>query len=89
MSYTEKEIDEVLLSVKKELLKANKKKPPVLNSSHEGYGVMKEEFDEMWDDIKEDLISHSILECIQVGAMAVKYILSMRIVVDKEICGKI
>lgn len=78
----EKIIDEILLKVKKELLKANKKFPP-FNSSHEGYAVIKEEVDEMWDDIKNNLVAHSCIECIQVGAMAIKYIASMEIIEQK------
>lgn len=72
----ESEIDHILQRVKTELMKANKKFP-LFNSTHEGYGVIKEELDEMWDEIKANLTSRSILECVQLAAMAVKYIQSM------------
>lgn len=71
------EIDVALQMVKTELLRANRKFPP-FTSPHEGYAVILEELDEMWGDIKNNLTSHSVLESIQVAAMAVKYIVSMR-----------
>jgi hypothetical protein len=48
------------------------------NSSHEGYAVLAEELDELWDDVKANNIEHSIEEAIQVGAMALRYIADMR-----------
>jgi hypothetical protein len=74
----EKDIDTVLQQVKDELIKANVKHSSIFNSNHEGYAVLKEEVDEMWDDIKADLSNHSCLEAIQVAAMAVKYIICAR-----------
>ena len=74
----ENEIDEVLLSVKDELIKANKKFP-MFNSAHEGFAVLKEEVDELWDDVKKNRIALANDEAIQVAAMAVKFIISNRI----------
>lgn len=48
------------------------------NSSHEGYAVLAEELDELWDDVKANNIEHSIEEAVQVGAMALRYIADMR-----------
>ena len=45
------EIDVILIDVKKELISANEKNEP-FNSSHEGYAVLKEEVDELWEAIK-------------------------------------
>ena len=42
------------------------------------YAVLKEEVEEMWDDIKKDDNYHAVLECVQVGAMAVKFIANFR-----------
>jgi len=41
------------------------------NSLHEGYAVIKEEFDELWDEIKMKKPNHINLrkEAVQVGAM--------------------
>ncbi len=48
------------------------------NSSHEGYAVIAEELDELWDDVKANNIEHSIDEAVQVGAMALRYVADMR-----------
>ncbi len=44
------------------------------NSPHEGYAVILEELDEMWEAIKKKDISHSRKEAIQVAATAVRYL---------------
>ena len=53
-----------------------------MKSTHEGYGVIKEEFDELWDLIKQtkhwdrdpEARSKMRHEAIQIAAMAVKFI---------------
>ncbi len=60
-----------------EARKARVKFPP-FNSSHEGYAVLAEEVDELWDDVKADNVDHAIEEAIQVGAMALRFIADMR-----------
>lgn len=60
-----------------EALRARRKFPP-FNSSHEGYAVLAEEVDELWDDVKADNVEHAIEEAIQVGAMALRFIADMR-----------
>ena len=49
---------------------------PKFNSTHEGYAVMLEEIDELWDEIKQKKSSPAKLreEAIQVGAMAIRFI---------------
>jgi hypothetical protein len=49
------------------------------NSSHEGYAVIAEELDELWDDVKANDVEHAVQEAIQVGAMALRFIADMRI----------
>jgi len=48
------------------------------NSTHEGYAVLKEEVDELWDAIKKSkdgkLTAHMKHELIQIGAMAVRFL---------------
>lgn len=61
-----------------EYMRAKLKFPKNLNSRHEGYGVLKEEVDELWDDIKNDNIEPGYKEAIQVGAMALRYVLELR-----------
>lgn len=41
---------------------------------HEFYGIIAEEFDEMWDDIKSDAPQESVeKELVQVAAMCLRY----------------
>ena len=64
--------------IAEEARRAREKFAP-FNSSHEGYAVIAEELDELWDDVKANDIPHSIKEAVQVGAMALRYIADMRI----------
>lgn len=65
-----------------EYMRAKRKFPADLNSTHEGFGVLYEEFDELWDDIKANRHAESFTEAIQVGAMALRYVLEMRDIGD-------
>lgn len=51
---------------------------PSFNSNHEGYAVLKEEVDELWDAIKKSkgvkANPKMISECIQIIAMAARFI---------------
>ena len=48
---------------------------PKFNSEHEGYAVIKEEVDELWEAIKGKVYRRLKLdEAIQVGAMAVRFL---------------
>jgi hypothetical protein len=55
-----------------EMLRAGMLNKP-FNSTHEGYGVLLEEVDELWDDVKSNQKINSLDEAIQVGAMALRY----------------
>ena len=52
---------------------------PTFNSSHEGYAVILEEMDELWDEIKYNKNPQSIIkqkkEAMQVGAMAIRFLM--------------
>jgi hypothetical protein len=52
-------------------------KHPAQHSPHEGYAVLQEEVDELWDEIKADRgrQASARTEAVQVAAMAVRYIL--------------
>jgi len=60
--------------VLEEVCRAKEKFPADFNSAHEGFAVLLEEVDEMWDEVKRNNTPRSIEEAIQVGAMAVRYI---------------
>lgn len=55
---------------------------PKFNSAHEGYAVIKEEFDELWDEIKASPDSRTITrriieETIQTAAMLMALVLDL------------
>ncbi len=69
--------EDIAEDIAEEARRAREKFAP-FNSSHEGYAVIAEELDELWDDVKANDIPHSIKEAVQVGAMALRYIADMR-----------
>ena len=66
----------VLQDVGAELDRAIAKFPPFHNP-HEGYAVIREELDELWDDIKANNRDNLRLEAVQVAAMAVRFVLML------------
>ena len=79
MSYPYQQ-SEIELAVMAELKKAMKKFPK-FNSAHEGYAVLKEEVDELWDVIKLKGSTPRMMEgeAIQVAAMAMRFL--------HDVCG--
>lgn len=69
-------VDAATQAVRSELLHARSKFGP-FHGAHEGYGVMLEEVDEMWDDIKANKIDLAKKEAIQVAAMAVSFVVDV------------
>lgn len=51
---------------------AEKFKP--FNSPHEGFAVLKEEVDELWEEIKCNCIEAAKEEAVQVAAMALRFL---------------
>jgi hypothetical protein len=68
------------LAILKEYMRASEKFPP-FHSSHEGYAVIKEELDELWGEIKKKPTDRSLRlmreECVQVGAMALRFLVDL------------
>ncbi len=62
-----------------ELERANSIYGTSFNSPHEGYAVMLEEMDELWAEIKKKEPDKERMraEAIQVGAMAIKFLMSI------------
>lgn len=56
-----------------ELQRASRKHGPI-HSTHEGYAVIQEELDELWDAVKANDLPHALLEAEQVAAMAIRFI---------------
>lgn len=46
------------------------------NSAHEGYAVLKEEVDELWDEVKDRHANKDNMrkEAIQIAAMALRFV---------------
>ncbi len=67
-----------LSSVELEYLKARTKFPK-MNSTHEGYGIILEELNELWDDIKDNKgkSPHAANEVKQIAAMCLAYYLEV------------
>lgn len=76
-----KKIDKIIHDIILELENSNELHCN-FHSSHEWYGVLKEEVDELWDEIKNTKYPYtcnSVMkkEAIQIAAMAIKGILSL------------
>lgn len=67
---------ELLKHVTDELARAQYKFP-AFHSGHEGYAVIREELDELWDAIKRDDRDAAGAEAIQVAAMAIRFVLDV------------
>ncbi len=54
---------------------------PAMNSPHEGYAVILEELDELWDEVKKKPSARSNVamrdEAIQVAAMAIRFVIDI------------
>ena len=72
-----RQVDVIVNEVCLELERARGKFGP-FNSPHEGYAVLKEEVDKLWDDIKSNNSLYSQRqEAVQIAAMAIRYILDI------------
>lgn len=68
-----------LAMVQKELESAMAKHPTGWHSAHEGYAVLLEEVDELWDEVK--LSTHNTrkmrIEACQIAAMALRFLIEV------------
>jgi hypothetical protein len=69
-------IDALAAEIKNEVRRAQAKFP-AFHSGHEGYAVIREELDELWDAVKQNDIPHAKREAIQVAAMAMRFIVDL------------
>ena len=68
----------VLVEMAQEYQRARVKFPP-FHSAHEGYAIIKEELDELWGYVKANQVFRSRKEAVQVGAMAIAFIMEASI----------
>jgi hypothetical protein len=73
--YSEVRLLHILAKVEAEYQAAIAKFPVPFRSSHEGYAVILEEMDELWEDIKAGRYQQAQLEAKQVAAMAVRFMM--------------
>lgn len=73
---TQQPLDDTLSEVLLEVVKAERKHPPMA-SAHEGYSVILEELDELWDEVKKQNSDRSYRrmrkEATQIAAMAIRF----------------
>lgn len=74
----ESHLDAILSEIRSEVLRARRKHEP-MNSPHEGYAVILEEVDELWEEVKKNNGRElsALEEAAQVSAMGVRYILDL------------
>lgn len=62
-----------------ELIRAWSKHPGQFNNAHEGYAVLKEEVDELWDEVKVNTAytRGGMKEAIQTAAMAIRFVVEL------------
>lgn len=72
--------DHFLQAIFKEYLRASEKFGPFA-SPHEGASIIREEYEELWEEIKKKPTDRSLVqmreECIQVGAMALRFLVDL------------
>lgn len=77
----EDEIDKTFNVVEDVRVEVNRalEKFPSFNSAHEGYAVILEELDELWEEIKAKKPSDEQMrsEAIQVAAMAIRFVMDL------------
>lgn len=70
-------LDSIFDEINDEVVSATAKFPP-FNSAHEGFAILKEEVDELWDEVKKKQTTRDVQklrrEAIQVAAMAVRFV---------------
>lgn len=50
---------------------------PAMQSAHEGYAVILEELDELWDEVKAQDFRRMEEEAVQVAAMAMRFVIDV------------
>jgi len=68
-------LDKILHVVEEEVLEAVSNHEP-FNSAHEGFAVLLEEVDELWDEVRKREKSRPEMarEAVQVAAMAIRFL---------------
>ena len=80
----------IVSSLLDELKRANWLHGTKFTSAHEGYAVLLEELDELWAEVKKRHPDKERMheEAMQVGAMAIKFIMSMNSWTSIDVCRR-
>lgn len=72
-------LQKIVGAIVAELVRAIEKHPTAFNSPHEGWAVIKEELDELWEHVKGDTgrSPDAFKEAIQIAAMAARYVVDL------------
>lgn len=72
-------LQQVLMLVRMELERAWEKHPGEFHNAHEGFAVLKEEVDELWDEVKADTAytAAGMKEAVQTAAMAIRFVVEL------------
>lgn len=75
---TDAAIREVSNAVNKELDRALTLYGPMINK-HQGYAIILEELDELWEEVKAKKCSSERMreECVQIAAMAMRFVVDL------------
>jgi NTP pyrophosphatase (non-canonical NTP hydrolase) len=72
----DKQLNDDIVSIINEITEA-RSKWPAFNSAHEGFAVLKEEVDELWDEVKVNQKKRDLIkmrqEAKQIAAMALRF----------------
>jgi hypothetical protein len=60
-----------------ECRRAQEKFAPIKNS-HEGHSIIREEFDEFWEEVKKNDLIKSKQELVQVAAMCLRFLVEVK-----------
>jgi NTP pyrophosphatase (non-canonical NTP hydrolase) len=72
-------LDKALQNIQQEVLRAKSIHPKDFNSAHEGYSVILEEIDELWEEVKKKKFDNSLgeKEATQAAAMLCRFLVEI------------
>jgi len=75
-----KKTEHIVNAIYQEYLKASRSNPP-FNSAHEGWAVIMEEVDELWEEVRKKKANRSVAhmkkEAKQIAAMGLRFIIDI------------